>query len=424
MHEEGAMMRFLRSRASSAAAAAILFGIAMDLAAQGFRPPAPRAVNIPSSDGTVLKATFCPAANPGPGVALFHQSNRTRGSWADVAGRLAAAGIHALIVDMRGHGETGGAHDNWTDPDKDHAKQTQSADLDAIFQFLTAQPGVQGGVIGVAGAGVEGVDNAVQLARLHPAAVRSLVMVSGETFQEGLQFLKDAAQLPELFIVADADEYPPTVEAMELLYVSASSPSKKLVHYVAPQEAPWRWYEPVDVGKVPPAGAHGTDLFAGKPELPGLIVDWFVRTLVQTPGRAPADTIGSAAVIREIQSPGGASRVAQQLLEARQKDPHAQLFPEISVSIVGFDHLRAGDPASAVEVLKLVALAYPDSADAHGNLADAYLRAGQKDLARQEAQKAIALLDSHKSPASSWTDSEPYRGEIRRGAQQVLDKTR
>jgi dienelactone hydrolase len=424
MRKEEAMTRFLRSRASSAVTAAILFGLAMDLAAQGFRPPSPRAVNIPSSDGTVLKATFCPAANPGPGVALFHQSNRTRGSWADVAGRLAAAGIHALIVDMRGHGETGGAHDNWTDPDKDHAKQTQSADLDAIFQFLTSQPGVQGGVIGVAGAGVEGVDNAVQLARRHTAAVRSLVMVSGETFQEGLQFLKDAAQLPELFIVADADEYPPTVEAMELLYVTASSPSKKLVHYVAPQEAPWRWYEPVDVGKVPPAGAHGTDLFAGKPELPGLVVDWFVRTLIQTPGRAPADTIGSAAVIREIQSPGGAARVTQQLLEARQKDPHAQLFPEISVSIVGFDHLRAGDPASAVEVLKLVALAYPDSADAHGNLADAYLRAGQKDLARQEAQKAIALLDSRKSPASSWTDSEPYRGEIRRGAQQVLDKTR
>ena len=418
------MARSARSRASSAVSAAVLFGTALAVAAQGFRPPAPRAVDIRAADGTALKATFCPAANPGPGVVLFHQSNRTRGSWADVAGRLAAAGIHALIVDMRGHGETGGAHDNWTDPDKDHAKQTQGSDLDAIFQFLTSQPGVRGDMIGAGGAGVEGVDNAVQLARRHSAAVRSLVMVSGETFQDGLDFLKEASQLPELFVVADADEYPPTVEAMELLYVMASSPSKKLVHYVASQEAPWLWYEPVDVGKVPAAGAHGTDLFAGHPELPGLIVDWLVRTLIQTPGRAPADTIASAPVIREIQSPGGAARVTQQLLEARRKDPRAQLFPEISVSIVAFDHLRAGDPASAVEVLKLVVLAYPDSADAHENLADACLRAGQKDLARQEAQKAIALLDSRKAPASSWADTEPYRSEIRRGAQQVLEKTR
>jgi len=418
------MRRSVPSRASSAAATVVLFGVALSAAAQGSRPPAPRAVDIKAGDGTVLKATYCPAANPGPGVVLFHQSNRTRGSWADVAGRLAAAGIHALIVDMRGHGDTGGAYDNWTDPNKDHAKQTQDADLDAIFQILTSQPGVRADVIGLGGAGVEGVDNAVQLARRRSAAVKSLAMVSGETFQDGLQFLKEAPQLPELFVVADADEYPPTVEAMELLYVTASSPSKKLVHYVASKEAPWLWYEPVDVGKVRPAGAHGTDLFAGHPELPGLIVDWFVQTLIQTPGRAPADTIASAAVIREIQSPGGVARVTDQLLEARRKDPRAQLFPEISVSIVGFDHLRAGDAASAVEVLKLVVLAYPDSADAHGNLADAYLRTGQKDPARQEAQKAIALLDSHKAPASSWADSEQYRGEVRRSAQQVLDKAR
>ena len=418
------MRRSVRIRASSAAPAIVLFGTALAALAQGIRPPAPRAVDIKAADGTVLKATYCPSANPGPGVVLFHQSNRTRGSWADVAGRLAAAGIHALIVDMRGHGDTGGAYDNWTDPNKDHAKETQAGDLDAIFRFLTSQPGVKGDVIGLGGAGVEGVDNAVQPARRHSAAIQSLAMISGETFQDGLQFLKEASQLPELYVVADADEYPPTVEAMELLYVTASSPNKKLVHYAASKEAPWLWYEPVDVGKVKPAGGHGTDLFAGHPELPGLIVDWFVQTLILTPGRAPADTIASAAVIREIQSPGGAARVTQQLLEARRKDPRAQLFPEISVSIVGFDHLRAGDAAAAIEVLKLVALAYPDSADAHGNLADAYLRSGQKDLARQEAQKAIALLDSHGSPASSWADTDPYRGAVRRGAQQVIEKTR
>jgi len=37
-----------------------------------------RNVDIKSSDGTILKGTYFAAAKPGPGVLLFHQSNRTR----------------------------------------------------------------------------------------------------------------------------------------------------------------------------------------------------------------------------------------------------------------------------------------------------------------------------------------------------------
>jgi Flp pilus assembly protein TadD len=110
------------------------------------------------------------------------------------------------------------------------------------------------------------------------------------------------------------------------------------------------------------------------------------------------------------------------LTEARRKDPKAQLFPEITVGIIGADHTRAGDMKSAIEVMKLVVLAYPESADAHSNLADAYFRDGQKDLAREHAGKTLALLDSHTTPASSWSDTEQNRGEIRRGAQEILKK--
>jgi hypothetical protein len=35
-------------------------------------------------------------------------------------------------------------------------------------------------------------------------------------------------------------------------------------------------------------------------------------------------------------------------------------------------------------------------------------------------EKVLARLDSHTVPASSWTDTEPYRGEIRCGAQKIL----
>jgi Flp pilus assembly protein TadD len=108
------------------------------------------------------------------------------------------------------------------------------------------------------------------------------------------------------------------------------------------------------------------------------------------------------------------------LIEARRRDPDAQLFPEVTVSTLGQDHLRTHDSKAAVEVLKLVLLAYPESADANETLGEAYLADGQKELARQHAEKALALLDSHKLPASSWTDTEQYRGEIRRGAAKIL----
>lgn len=391
-------------------------------ASRAQQTPAVRLVDLKSPDGAILKASYFAAAKPGPGVLLFHQSNRTRKEWDGVAGQLAAAGINTLTVDMRGHGETGGPYDNWTDPDREQAKQKSLGDIDTTFQYLVSQPGVKRDVIGVAGAGLLGVDNSIQTARQHSAEVKSLALLSGETFLPGLQFLRQASQLPELFVVDDNDEYPPTVEAMHLLYSMASNPGKKLVHYSAAHDAPWLWYEPVDVGRVPANGAHGTDMFEVHPELPGIIVGWFVTTLIKTPGHAPADSLAAAAILNQLETLGGTAQVTQQLTEARQRDPQAQLFPEITASIIGFDYMRAGDTKAAIEVLKLVLMAYPDSADANDNLADAYSRDGQQNLARQYAEKAMALLDSHTTPASSWADTEQFRGEIRRSAQQTLKK--
>lgn len=385
-------------------------------------PSAAHVVDLRASDGTPLKASFF-ASKPGPGVLLLHQSNRTRQSWDGVAKQLAAAGINTLTVDSRGHGESGGRYDNWTDPNRDEARQKAQTDIDIALQFLASQPEVEGNVIGVGGAGLLGVDNSVQTARRH-TEVKSLVLISGETFRPGIEFLHQASQLPELFVVSDNDEYPPTAEAMQLLYISASSPGKKLVHYSASKDAPWLWYEPRDVGRVPPSGNHGTDLFQDHPELPGMIVDWFVTTLIKAPGHAPADPLAAAATLNQLMIPGGTAQVTQQLMEARQRDPQAQLFPEISAGIIGSDFERAGDLKSAIEVLKLVQTAYPASADANDNLADAYLRNGQKELARQYAEKALALLDTDGTPASSWADTAQLRGEIRRGAQNTLSKVK
>jgi hypothetical protein len=109
-----------------------------------------------------------------------------------------------------------------------------------------------------------------------------------------------------------------------------------------------------------------------------------------------------------------------QLADARHRDPKAQLFPEVVVTIMGYNHMAVRETKLGVEIMKLVVNAYPDSADAYGSLSDAYLADGDKDLARQTAEKALDLLDSHAAPASSWSDTEERRKLIRDGAQDNL----
>ena len=130
----------------------------------------------------------------------------------------------------------------------------------------------------------------------------------------------------------------------------------------------------------------------------------------------------AAPVLNQLQVPGGVAQVRQQLLDARRNDPQAQLWPEVAGDIIGEDYQRAGDVKNAIELFKLNLLAYPNSADAHYNLADAYLADSQKDLVRQYAEKALALLDSHAAPLSSWSATAERRAEIRQGIQDTLKK--
>ena len=41
-------------------------------------------------------------------------------------------------------------------------------------------------------------------------------------------------------------------------------------------------------------------------------------------------------------------------------------------------------------------------------------------LSLQHAESTLALLDSHAAPASSWSDTQQRRGEIRNGVQDIL----
>jgi dienelactone hydrolase len=341
-----------------------------------------------------------PLASLVPEFLLLHQCNRQRKVWDGLAEQLVAAGINVLTLDYRGFGESGGDRFDKLPPEQAAriVAEKWPSDIDTAFQYLVSQPGVRRDMIGAGGASC-GVNNSVQTAIRHPE-VRSLVLLSGNTGLNGRQFLRNSAKVPVFFSVADDDEFPPTVLAIEWLYSLTSNPGKTLVHYAT--------------------GGHGADMFRVHPELQEIIVDWYVTTLIKTPGRASAAAKDAPSmppeihILDQIDQPGGAAKVGQLLEETRKHDPKAALFSEANVNFVGYDHLQSGDTKGAVEIMKLNVAAYPNSPNVYDSLSDAYLADGQKDLARQNAKKALELLPS------DTTDDEQRRNGIRASAEQKL----
>ncbi len=363
------------------------------------QPPAARVIDLKASDGAVLKGTYFAAAKSGPGVLLLHQCNRQRKVWDDLARQLTAAGINVLTFDLRGFGESSGPRlDTVTQQEAAELQQKWPGDVDTALEYLAAQPRVKRDVIGVGGASC-GVNNSIQAARRHPGEVKSLVLLSGGTDFAGRQFLRQAPQLPAFFAVADDDEFRPTVEIMPWLYSISVGHGKKFVRYAT--------------------GGHGSDMFAVHPELRDLIVAWYVTTLIKTPGRAPVTKEAvaipqSTEMLSLLEQPGGTNQVTQKLAEARKSDAKATLFSEAIVNIMGYEHLQAGDTKGAVEIFKLNATAFPDSPNVYDSLSDGYVADGQKELARENAKKALELL------ASDTVDPEGRRNAIRDSAQQKL----
>jgi dienelactone hydrolase len=355
-------------------------------------------VDLTAADGTKLKATYFDPGKPGPGVLLLHQCNRQRKVWDGLATQLSGRGIHVLTVDTRGFGESGGERYDKLAPPAEAKIETEKwpGDFDVAIGYLESQPGVTRDVIGVAGASC-GVNNSIQTARRHPE-VRSLVLLSGPTNLNGRNYLRNSAKTPVFFAVADDDEFAAKPE-IEWLYTLTSNPGKKYVDYAK--------------------GGHGADMFPVHPELMDSIVDWYVTTLIKTPGHAPVakDTPAISLDARNLElidQPGGAAKVQARLEAARKADPKAVLFPEAIVNTIGYEHLQAGETKEAIEIFKLNVAGFPGSPNTYDSLSDGYIAAGQKDLALQNVKKALELL-----PADT-KDPQPFREGLQQTDEQKL----
>lgn len=130
--------------------------------------------------------------------------------------------------------------------------------------WLQAQPGVDRGRIGAAGASC-GVNQSVLLASRHPE-VKTVVLLSGPVTPAGREYLRSSPWLP-VFASASRDDGD-TVNSMRWILGWSRNPDNKFVEY---QKA-----------------GHGTDMFAVEKTLEPSILQWFDTQLTRAATTAPA----------------------------------------------------------------------------------------------------------------------------------------
>ena len=362
--------------------------------------PPPRDVTLSAPDGTQLRATYYAAAQPGPAVLLLHMCNTTRRSWDPLAPRLAAAGIHAVSFDYRGFGESGGDRLDGMPPQEAQRviNDKWPGDMDAAYQFLVSQSGIDRARIGAAG-GSCGVNQAVRLARRHPQ-VRSLALLAGPLDPDGIAFITSTPWLPIFAAAADDDQYDAGApELMRWILSLSGNPRNKFSGFRD--------------------GKHGTEIFGPHPELVTQMVAWYTDTLVKRPAdsKMAVDVRNTPAreFWRKATTPAGVDEAVQMFYDLAQTGRRAALFPEGALNQLGYNHLQAGRTEEAIRLFRLNTMAYPASANTYDSLADAYLANGQNELALRMSQKALELLPKDRS-------SEERKKAIRESAEQKIGK--
>jgi pimeloyl-ACP methyl ester carboxylesterase len=102
-------------------------------------------VQFAAPDGLVIASTLYPApVRPAPTVLLLHMAGSNRTAWNPLAQQLQATGFNVVAIDLRGHGDTGGAVD-WV-----KAQQ----DISAVLTQLNTLPGVDRQRIFIVGASI------------------------------------------------------------------------------------------------------------------------------------------------------------------------------------------------------------------------------------------------------------------------------
>jgi alpha-beta hydrolase superfamily lysophospholipase len=219
------------------------------LAAPGVEAAGTR-VTFPTSDGVTIVAEYYEAsARPAAGVVLVHMLSRSRGDWGGLPDRIRDAGMTALAIDLRGHGQSSGSPQEL---------QAMIQDVRAAAQWLAGRPNVRGDQIAIVGASL-GASLAL-LAAVELPHVRALGLISPSLDYRGLR--TDRGLIKRLgarsIWLAASDQDPLALRTLRDIAAEPSGPREQLVSS---------------------ALAHGTVLLEKDADVGRSLVDWLRRSL-------------------------------------------------------------------------------------------------------------------------------------------------
>jgi alpha-beta hydrolase superfamily lysophospholipase len=236
---------------------AALLALAMALLAVDPASAATQRVTIRTEDGVSLAATWYePGARLAPAVILVHMLHKSRHDWEPVATRLAAEGIGALAIDLRGHGDSGGGIDGGDAPDY----STLVRDVSAARRYLASRGDVQQSRVGIAGASIGA--NLAALEAAGDPTIASLALLSPSLDYRGLRIeaaMRKYGGRPALLVSSDDDPY-----------------ATRTVHDLKKEKSVTGIREAVVLSRA----GHGTVMLGRDQDLARTQVDWFRRTLL------------------------------------------------------------------------------------------------------------------------------------------------
>lgn len=213
-------------------------------------------VSLRTDDGLTLAATWYePSTRPAPALILVHMLHRSRREWDGVGQRLAAEGIGALALDLRGHGESPGAIAAGEAAQADYGAMV--LDVKAARRYLVQRSDVSQSRVGIVGASIGA--NLAALEASGDPSIASLVLLSPSLDYRGLRIeaaVKKLAGRPVLLVASDDDPY--ALRSVRDLQKAGGGTRELLVLKQA---------------------GHGTSMLARDPDLARVLVDWFRRTL-------------------------------------------------------------------------------------------------------------------------------------------------
>lgn len=211
-------------------------------------------IKLTTSDGLNLAGSYFPAAGEKKyGIILVHMYNNNRHDWDNLAVKLQKQGFEVLTFDLRGHGQSEGDLDKFTNSDY----QKMVFDVEAAKKFLKEKD--RDLKIKLVGASI-GANIVLNYAVMDPE-IEAVALLSPGLEYHGVTTVDAITQYKKsLLIVASQDD--------KYSYTS----SRKLFD-TAPDSDRYKYFQ------VYKNAGHGTHMLTAVPELGQLIIDFLEDTL-------------------------------------------------------------------------------------------------------------------------------------------------